>query len=351
MNTAREIASSALQAHDVPRADADMVADALVETSLRGIETHGLRLLPQFLNELDQGVAKPHPAITVARSRGAAVTLDADAALGVVAGMAAATAAERLARKYGVGLVCVRNSNHFGAASVYSRRLSAAGLIGIVMTSAAARVAPFNGVEPLFGTNPISVAAGGEWGEFVLDMATSQVCFGAIKALGRDGGRLTTGWATDAAGKPTLAPDNAHALSPLGGYKGQGIAMAVTLLTAVLAGAPLDWELEHIGESTPGNGRQVAHFVLCVDPDALGGGAAFKAGLSSLLNTTRQAVPAGKEPVMVPGDPERISRDRHLRLGIPLDPTTTSALEALAERLGIEFAPGLPSGRAERVRR
>jgi LDH2 family malate/lactate/ureidoglycolate dehydrogenase len=152
---ARSLTKIALRDAGVPAAEAANVADALVDTSLRGIDTHGLRLLPQYLDELETGVANASARIRVIRDRGAGLLIDADGAVGVRAG------------QYGVAAVGVRNSNNFGAASVYTRQLARAGLIGIAVTTAASRVALHGDVEPLFVTGPISVATE----EFALDMA------------------------------------------------------------------------------------------------------------------------------------------------------------------------------------
>jgi ureidoglycolate dehydrogenase (NAD+) len=333
---ARSLTRIALTEAGVPSADADKVADALVDTSLRGIDTHGLRLLPQYLDELATGVANAAPRIRVVQDSGAGLLIDADGALGVLAGLTAAgTAAER-ARQFGVAAVGVRNSNHFGAASVYTRRLARDGLVGIAVTSAASRVAPHGGVEPLFGTNPISVAAGEEGDEFALDMATSQVCFGEIKHRRAQRRPLDSGWVTDADGRPTTKPDEAYALSPLGGYKGQGLAMAVTLLAGVLTGSPLDWHLSQVGEGTPGQGRGVGHLLLALDPHAFTGQQNFNAGLADLLGTVRAAKPANRsQPVLAPGDPQRAHEHRRWRHGIPLDARTADVLSALATTLGV----------------
>ncbi|TQC50911.1 Ldh family oxidoreductase [Rhodococcus sp. WS4] len=327
---ARTLATLALVEAGVPATDAESVAAALVDTSLRGIDTHGLRLLPQYLDELATGVANAAACPAVVRDRGAGLLLDADGALGVLAGLAAARLAADRARAFGVAAVGVRNSNHFGAASVYTRHLAGQGLIGIAVTSAASRVAPYGGVEPLFGTNPISVAAGAEDDEFALDMATSQVCFGEVKHRRAEGRPLNSGWATDVDGQPTSAPDEAYALSPLGGYKGQGLAMAVTLLGAVLTGSPPDWQLEQVGDGTPGRSRGVGHFVLALDPGAFTGHEQFTAGLTDLLGAVRGATPATGAPVVAPGDPQR-SRERERRAhGIPLDMRTAEVFATLA---------------------
>lgn len=353
-SAARDIADAALRAAGVPGIDAREVADVLTDTSLRGIDTHGLRLLPQYLNELSQGIAVAHPDIRAVSDSGAAVMLDAGGALGTVAGLAAARIAADRARLHGVAAVGVRNSNHFGAASVYSRRLAVQNLLGIVTTSAASRVAPFSGIEPLFGTNPIAVAAAHDNDEFSLDMATSQVCYGEIKERRKNGLPLDPGWATDSAGVSIADPDQAYALSPLGGYKGQGLAMIATLLGAVLTGSPADWRLEHIGESAPGRARGVGHFLICLDPAAFAGLDTFAAGLDDLLATTRRARPraAAGLPVQVPGDPQRRTSEVRAVHGIPLDPHTAGALVALAAEHGIELPHEItPAVTVQRINR
>ncbi|MFD8386098.1 Ldh family oxidoreductase [Streptomyces sp. NPDC059679] len=353
--TARTVAVRALTAHGVDDDSATVVADALVETSMRGVATHGLRLLPRYLDDLARGIANATPRIRVVRQTGATALVDADAALGVVAGIAGVREAVRRAAEHGVATVVVRNSNHFGAASVYSRAMAAAGMVGWAMTSAASRVAPCHGRTPLFGTNPISVAAGTDGEEFALDIATSQVCQGEIQERGRLGLPLEPGWATDARGHGTHDASAAVALSPLGasgaghkgqghkgqsytgqGHKGQGLAMAVTLMTAVLADAPLDWELDHIGQSPDGRGRRVAHFLLCLDPAAFAGPDPFRRRLADLVATTRRAPAAGADPVLSPGDPERRRAGEAARHGIPLDPDTARALRALALQHGVD---------------
>ncbi|HEX5568920.1 MAG TPA: Ldh family oxidoreductase [Streptomyces sp.] len=340
---ARSLARHALSEGGLSPEDAAEVADALVDTSLRGIDTHGLRLLPQYLDELADGVARARPEIRIVRDRGAGVLLDADGALGVVAGLTAARLAAERSAEYGVCAAAVRNSNHFGAASVYTRHLARRGLVGLAVTSAASRVAPFGGVEPLFGTNPISVAAAADGDEFVLDMATAQVCFGEVQQRRAEARPLERGWATDSRGRATQDPAEAHALSPLGGYKGQGLASAVTLLAAVLTGSPQDWRLTQVGQGETGRGREVGHLLIALDPDAFCGREEFTAGLSGLLTTVRAAPAASAaSPVVAAGDPQRDHARERSRTGLPLDRRTAKVLSELARRL--EGAVPFPEG-------
>jgi LDH2 family malate/lactate/ureidoglycolate dehydrogenase len=147
---ARVLSVAALADAGMCAADAQQVADALVETSLCGIDTHGLRLLPKYLDELATGAADATATIRVLSDRGAGLLIDADGALGVVAGLAAAGLAAQRAAKFGVAAVAVRNSNDFAAVSVYTRQLARDGLVGVAVPSAPA---PDGGVETLFGTH------------------------------------------------------------------------------------------------------------------------------------------------------------------------------------------------------
>ncbi|OBF79718.1 hypothetical protein A5791_11070 [Mycobacterium sp. 852002-51163_SCH5372311] len=229
---ARLLTRAALADAGLCATDARQVADALVDTSLRGIENYGLRLLPHYLDELAAGVADPTATTRVISDRGAGLLIDADGALGVVAGMAAAQLAAKRAAKFGVAAVAVRNCNDFGAASVYTRQLAREGLVGIAVTSASCG---YGGVEPLFGTDPTSLA---QDDEFALETADSH----------------------------------------------QALATAGALLGRVLTGAPLD--REPAGES-----RGVGHLLIAVDPAAFGAHAEFGTGLADMLGGSRTDAP------------------------------------------------------------
>ncbi|WP_017604283.1 Ldh family oxidoreductase [Nocardiopsis alkaliphila] len=321
----RTVVTAALASRGVR--DAKEVADLLVETSLLGIHTHGVRMLSAYIDELDRGVARPDPSPRIFKDTGPVVQVDADGALGASAALNGTRIAVERARAHGVGVVGVRGSNHFGAAGAYARRIAAEGLLGFVTTSAASRVAPFGGIEALFGTNPVAIAFGPD---FCLDMATSQVCFGEIKERRRTGQDLEPGWALDPTGDTAIRPDDAGALSPLGGYKGHGLAMAVSVLTAVLVGGPLDFQMAHIGTSDDGADRGVAHLFIALDPSAFGGREAARERMSTLVDRVRTAEsrdPAS--PVLAPGDPQREHEARQSAGGLELDGATLDLLRVL----------------------
>jgi LDH2 family malate/lactate/ureidoglycolate dehydrogenase len=214
----------------------------------------------------------------------------------------------------------VGNSNHFGAASVYTLEMARQGALGLAFTNSDALVAPAGGRHPLFGTNPLSLAVAGAGGElFCVDMATSQVAYSRVKSHQERGLPLEPGWATQIG-----------ALQPLGGYKGQCLGMIVEILCALLAGMPFDHELSHLYAPPYDTPRQVAHLFLAFDLAAFGDPAAFRARLAGLLATVREQEARAGERVINPGDLERAAELARERDGIPL------SLEEAAFFAGLE---------------
>jgi LDH2 family malate/lactate/ureidoglycolate dehydrogenase len=328
------LASAALARRGVPEEHARYVVDGLLFASRRGVDTHGVRLLPIYLAELDGGRSRARPHLAWLPGRGAARVLDAGHALGLVAVRIAAAEAVALARTHGVGAVAVANSNHFGAASYCAAEMARHGMVGMVFSNSDALVAPFHGRVPLFGTNPLSVAAEGEDGElFCADLATSQASYSQVKARRQRGEVLPAGWAIGEHGQDAAElPGGAApaALLPLGGHKGQCLGMAVTLLCSLLAGMPLDHELSHLFSPPFDAARQVAHLLIALDVGAFTDPAAFRPRLSRWLALVRQQPAVEGESVIVPGDLEaacvRARRDE-----VPLVDDDLRALAAIEE--------------------
>ncbi|SMG05725.1 Ldh family oxidoreductase [Paraburkholderia susongensis] len=311
-------------------------AQGLIRTSLMGIDTHGVRLLPLYLRELDEGRSNVRPKIqTIQQFHGTAL-VDADSALGVVAGAYAANLANELAREYGVSVVAVANSNHFGAASVYGERIASQGLVGIVTTSAAARMAPFNAKRAMFGTNPICFAAPARGTDlYLLDMATSQISYSQVKHFRRNGVELPPGWALDRNGRQVSDPALVESLATLGGYKGQGLAMMVQILSCLLTSMPFDHRLSHLDAEPYDRGRQIGHCLIAIDPARFGSLDDFTAGVSELMQTIRETPAVDGECVQVAGDPQKASIARRTQEGIPLNDDELHGLSQEAQRLGL----------------
>jgi ureidoglycolate dehydrogenase (NAD+) len=282
-----------------------------LDNLMRGIDTHGVRLFPTYISELDGGRSRARPEFRWS-GQGAVRRLDAGSALGLVAGRAAADEAVRLSRELGMGAVSVANSNHFGAASVYTLAMARQGALGLSFTNSDALVAPHGGRRPVFGTNPISMAAEGQGEDlFCADLATSQVSYSKVKHHRKHGLPIEPGWAVD------------DALKPLGGHKGQCLGMMVEILCALLAGMPLDHELSHLYVPPFDEPRRVAHLFLAFHLPAFRDPEEFRADLSRLLGTVRE------EPgVLTPGDLEAAATAERRALGIPMEEEEWAALES-----------------------
>lgn len=345
---ARSICEHAALRRGVPAEHARWFADALVETSLMGIDTHGLRLLPLYLRELDEGRSKVFPSFKIMRRQGGIATLDADSGLGTVAGVHAARLACDLAAENGIGAVAVSNSNHFGAASVYGKEIAARGMVGMITTSAAARMAPFNGKKAMFGTNPICFAAPAGKGRcYLLDMASSQISYSQIKHYRKNGMRLPTGWVLDADGNDTENPDDVVSLAPLGGYKGQGLAMMVQILSCVLTNMPLDHELEHLDTGRFDTGRKIGHFMMAIDVAAFTDPDLFQSTVARLMTAIRETPAREGEQVLVAGDPQESHKRKRMEEGIPATDEEADVLLREAHALGMQAASELLIEEAE----
>lgn len=324
-----------LVSRGVSRDHADLVVSGLMTASLRGVDTHGVRLFPTYLAELDGGRADARPHMRWSSVAAATQRLDAADALGIVAGMLAGREAVRLAHTHGVGIVSVGNSNHFGAASSFAIDMANSDVIGICCSNSDALVAPFHGVSALFGTNPISIAARTDTDDmFCLDMATSQVSFSQVKAWLARGEPLPQQWALNALGEDAVGAQSivdVEALQPLGGYKGQGLAMAISILCALLAGMPFDHELSHFYEGPFQTGRRVSHLFVALEIAAFVPLSMFRKRLQDYIHHVRASAVTSR----VPGDLEAAAlRDRTVH-GIPMTATEIAHFKQHGVQLGV----------------
>lgn len=320
-------------------AHAQIVADVLVAADLMGINSHGMTLLPLYDRQIEEDGATPTPNISIVHDRAAVALIDGGGGFGQVPGMMAVELAAERAERFGIAAVAIRNSNHYGAAGVYVRRLAEQGLIGISTSSVwRAAIVPTGGFEPRLGTNPIAFAAPSARGKpFLLDMATSTAAIGKLKLAQSAETDIPEGWALTREGTPQRDPNLAlldTLLVPLGGHKGYGLATMVEVLSSVLSGATLT---PLRGE--PGKPHDVGHFVLALDPAMMRGSRAeFEADLDRMMDALRVTPPADPAcPVLVAGDPEyACEAERHLH-GIPLSAKLAAQLRGIAERSNAAF--------------
>jgi LDH2 family malate/lactate/ureidoglycolate dehydrogenase len=294
--------------------------EALIATSYRGTDSHGIGLFPHYTRVAVSGRINRNPDIRIIRNAGAVSMIDADHSFGHIAGTVAMKEAVRLAGEYGIGSVTVKNSSHFAAASFYSLIAAEQQMIGICFSNSNPLVKVPGSREAFFGTNPISFAAPmQDEAPFCFDMATSESNWNRIMTYKREGKKIPLTWAYDQNGQPTDSPDQVKLLAPFGGHKGYAIGMIIDILCSLLTGGPPGKDLQDMYSGLDKK-RLISHHFMAINPDFYSGIEFFKAGLQSMAGRIR-ALPRlqDQEPVLIPGDrAKKMIRDRQ-KSGLPVD--------------------------------
>jgi LDH2 family malate/lactate/ureidoglycolate dehydrogenase len=336
----KELVERILIASHVPDSKAKLVAESLVAANLRGVDSHGVMLLPYYLEQLRAGKIDPQADGRIISESGACLVFDGCHGIGHCISAVCCDHVVRLARQYGMGMVVSRNSSHFGAAAFWAQRISSRGMMGMAFTNASPSVPPWQGREGRIGTNPICVSLPSSGaGGWLLDMATTTVAKNRIyKAVAGGQATIPSGWAMDADGVPTQDVQKALTglLMPLGGYKGSGLGMLVEILCGVLGGGAMSAQLG--GLHSTSRRMCTSHCFLAIDIARLMPLAELQARMEYLITAVKSAKPAqGYEEIMVAGDPEWHMEEQRLREGIPLDPGVWKRLTELAQELGVHL--------------
>jgi LDH2 family malate/lactate/ureidoglycolate dehydrogenase len=342
-----------LEAWGMPAPDRDVVADALVETDLRGIESHGASMLPLYDVMRRAGGLNMAPSPRVVRETVSTALIDAGAGLGHPVAIRAMNLAVDKARDTGVGAVSVFNSHHFGAAGLYAEMAARRGAVALVTSSArTVAVIPEGGAVPVLGTNPIAFAApANRHDPFLLDMSTSAVAANKIKVYSYHDTPLPVGWVVDGAGAPVTDPHagfrlcmegDVGGLMPLGGsretgtHKGYGLAVMAQILGSTLAGG--SFSPFRIRDARGGEPDNIGHFFLALQPSSFREPGAFEHEVDAIIDALHATAPADPaSPVIVAGEPEFRNRAERLASGIPLNDAFLAAVRKVAADAGVEF--------------
>lgn len=317
--------------------DAGLLAASLVRADLRGIHSHGVLRVPDYVAKLTAGGVDPRGRPRLAVDRGAALVVDGGNAMGQVAADFAMRAAVDRARATAVAVAAVRGSNHCGALDQWVLLAADAGMVGLAATNALPTMAPWGGTEKIVGMNPVAVAfPGGEEPPVVLDLAFGATAHGKIRVYRQKGEPIPEGWAYDAQGRPTT--DAAAALDgliqPVGGHKGVGLAVMSGMLATLLSGAAYGTELGDMAAG-PKAGAD-GHVFAAIDVAAFRPLEEVRAradGIARQIRASRPAVPG--TPVHPPGGLERELERRHADDGIPLNDATLEGVRSAARGLGV----------------
>ncbi len=344
----RRIAARLLTAAGATAADAEIVADHLVDANLAGHDSHGVGMLPHYLRAIRGGVVDPRAHARIEDLGGAVLAVDGRRGFGQVVAREAIAAGIERARSAGVSLVALRNASHIGRVGAYGEQAAAAGLVSVHFANVVghpALVAPFRGSDARLSTNPICVAVPGGKGKppVVLDFATSMAALGKVRVAMNRGERMPDGVLIDARGRATTDPttmwqEPRGAILPFGLHKGYGLAFVCELLAGAVAGGGT---LSTVPFETDRITNNMLSFVL--DPQRLPGAGRLEEEIAAAIDHVKGSPPADPSlPVLVAGEPELASRARRKDEGIPIERATWDQIGAAAESLGCPFDGGAP---------
>jgi len=317
--------------------DASLLADTLVQADLWGHQSHAVLRLGWYLDRLRNGVMRPTPKIDQLVDAGAMGLIDGNESVGQVTTMHATRQAILRAKAHGVGIVGVRNSNHFGTCMYYTLAGARENCVMLLTSNGGPAMAPWGGRRKIVGTNPWSVAApAGTHPPFVVDMANTGVARGKIYLAHNKRQQIPEGWAIDKDGAPTTDPQAAieGIVLPMAGHKGYAIAMMVDVLSGVLTGSGF-----LSGVHSPyktAEKSNCGHFMIAVNIEALQPLAQFNARMEQYIAELK-SVPLAKgyDEVFYPGEIEANNDIANRRDGLLLPADTLENLASIARDTGL----------------
>ena len=335
--TLNEFVTDAFIGSGIPEEDAKICTDVLLESDRRGIESHGVnRFKPIYIDRIKQGIQKPVTKFEIIRETATTAVVDGNDGMGQVIGYKSMKLAIEKAKKYGMGMVAVKNSCHYGIAGYYASMAIKEGMIGITGTNARPSIAPTFGVENMLGTNPLTIGfPTDEEFPFVLDCATSITQRGKIEYYARIGKNVPEGMVVGRDGKPKTdskqilsdLTTGEAALAPLGGigeelagYKGYGYATVVEVLSAALQTGNYLKMLTGIGEKGQKVPFHLGHFFIAIDTNAFMGLEEFKKTAGNIMRELRASQKApDAERIFTAGEKEWLIWQQRKDSGVPIN--------------------------------
>jgi LDH2 family malate/lactate/ureidoglycolate dehydrogenase len=332
-----EFAAAVLTAVEVPESDARLVADSLVTADLWGHQSHGVLRLPWYVNRIRAGVMSPGTRPETVSDTGAVAVVDGHDGVGQVLAAYAAREAVRRSRDHGVGVVAVRNSNHFGAAAYFTRMAARDGCVAILTTNASPAMAPWGGRQKTVGTNPWSIAApAGRHDVMVMDIANTAVARGKVYLAKQREQPIPPGWAIDADGAPTTDPAAAIAgvILPMAGHKGYAISLMMDVLSGVLTGSAFGSAVNGPYQFDRRSG--CGHLFIALDVAAFAPPHEFTARMEQLVGQVKLVpLATGSDEIFFPGEIEARAARENTERGPALPGQTLDDLHELATSTGV----------------
>jgi len=332
-----QFCTAVYQALGLPREDAVLLADSLLQADLWGHPSHGVMRTFWYGARIESGAMQAVTTTELVVDAGAIALIDGNDGIGQVIAKQAMQQAIRRARRHGVGAVAVRNSGHFGTAMYFTRMAADAGCIGFLSSNASPAMAPWGGSRKLIGTNPWSIATpAGRYPPMMLDIANTAVARGKLYVASKRGEAIPWGWATDRDGLPTTdaLAGIAGNILPMAGHKGFAIATLMDVLSGILSASQFGTAV--VGPYAAEGRSGVGHLAIVLDISAFRPLAEFCADVEQLIESIKGHPPAaGIDEIYYPGEPEARAEARQQERGIEMPTQTISELDAGARALGV----------------
>lgn len=322
--------------------EARLVATNLVEANLKGHDSHGVGMIPRYIDALKEGGLSVNQTPKIVMDGGGMLRIDGQQGYGQVIGHDAMAIAIERAKTHGLCAMGLHNSHHIGRIGQWAEMAVAEGLVALHFVNVVSRpiVAAWGGGDGRFGTNPICIAVPRKGGEpIVLDFATSRIAQGKTRVAHNQGKTLPPGTIIDDKGRPTNDPRYTvvpphGAILPFGEHKGYGLALMAELLGGALTGGATG-RVPFEGKKRVLNGM----LTILIDPERMGTSDHFQAEIEAFVAwIMRSPTAEGFDKLRVAGEPEREWKARRLKDGIPVDATTWTEIVAAAEKVGLAAA-------------
>ena len=333
----RPFLESLFESVGVSKQDAATVSDAFLEANLRGVDTHGVRLIPAYIRRLRQGGVNPSPNIRVVSDLGGTLRLDGDNGLGQVVGRYAMSRAIERAGEHGIGMVVAGNTSHIGAASYYTRMPFEKNMAGFATSNNLPSLFVWGGLKRAISNPPFSISFPSRKTPFVLDICLGTVAWNKIYMQLQNRESIPEGWAWDAEGKPTTDPQEASAGSiiPIGGHKGSSLTLAVDLFTGVLGGFAF---ADRVGAllTNDRDPENSSCLMMAINVSRILGPEVLDRAEELIGWCKDSPLAGGFTEILMPGEPEERVRSRRLQEGIPVSEEDVRALAELGEGSGLD---------------
>ena len=327
--------------------ECDIIVDVLLTSDLYGIESHGMQRLVRYHKGIEKGLIKPDAKPEIVFETTVSAVIEGNDGMGQLLGHKAMTIAIEKAKKTGMAIVTVRNSNHYGIAGYYAKMACKEGLIGMSMTNSEAIMVPTFGRLAMLGSNPIAIAMPAEPYDFFFDASTTVVTRGKLEIYNKLSKPLPEGWALNADGKGSsdasdvlknIVAKAGGGIMPLGGeteqtgsHKGYGYGMLCEIFTSILS-MGLTSNHTHIG----GKGG-TCHGFIAINPAVFGDADAIREHLSTFLQELRESPKAdGAERIYTHGEKEVFAYKDRMENGINVNVNTVAEMVDLCKYLGMD---------------